>query len=126
MLRTGMATAVGVSNISVVYLYVRDMERSLAFYRDMLGIPLEGDEHWAEATFPGGTRFALHTAHEGIGELSSGTVNISLEVEDAGAAAALLRERGTDVRDAVSDSWGTAVDVVDPDGYIVSLFQRPA
>jgi len=62
----------------------------------------------------------------GIGELSSGTVNISLEVEDAGAAAALLRERGTDVRDAVSDSWGTAVDVVDPDGYIVSLFQRPA
>ena len=59
MLRTGMETAVGVSNISVVYLYVRDMERSLAFYRDLLGIPLEGDEHWAEAAFPGGTRFAL-------------------------------------------------------------------
>jgi lactoylglutathione lyase len=126
MLRTGMATAVGVSNISVVYLYVRDMERSLAFYRDLLGIPLEGDEHWVETTFPGGTRFALHAVHEGIGELSSGTVNISLEVEDAGAAAALLRERGAEVRDAVRDSWGTVVDVVDPDGYIVSLFQRPA
>jgi lactoylglutathione lyase len=126
MLRTGMATAVGVSNISVVYLYVRDMERSLAFYRDLLGIPLEGDEHWVETTFRGGTRFALHAAHEGVGELSSGTVNISLEVEDADAAAARLRERGADVRDAVRDSWGTAVDVVDPDGYIVSLFQRPA
>jgi lactoylglutathione lyase len=125
MLRTGMATAVGVSNISVVYLYVRDMERSLAFYRDLLGIPLEGDERWVETTFPGGTRFALHAAHEGIGELSSGTVNISLEVEDAGAAAELLRERGADVRDAVRDSWGTAVDVVDPDGYVISLFQQP-
>jgi predicted enzyme related to lactoylglutathione lyase len=29
-----------VSRISVVYLYVSDMERSAAFYRDLLGIPL--------------------------------------------------------------------------------------
>jgi hypothetical protein len=52
MLRTGMEAAVRVSNVSVVYLYVRDMERSLTFYRDLLGIPLEGDEDWTEATFP--------------------------------------------------------------------------
>jgi lactoylglutathione lyase len=125
MLRTGMATAVGVSKINVVYLYVRDMERSLSFYRDLLGIPLEGDEHWAETTFPGGTRFALHVAHEGLGELSSGTVNVSLEVEDADGAAAILRERGADVREPMRDEWGTAVDVIDPDGYTISLFQRP-
>ena len=120
-----MATAVGVSNISVVYLYVRDMERSLAFYRDLLGIPLEGDSDWAETTFPGGTRFALHAAHEGLGELSSGTVKVSFGVEDADAAAAILRERGVDVREAMRDEWGTAFNVVDPDGYTISLFQRP-
>ena len=120
-----MATAVGVSKISVVYLYVRDMERSLAFYRDLLGIPLEGDAHWAETTFPGGTRFALHATHEGVGELSSGTVSVSLEVEDADEAAALLRDRGMDVREPMRDEWGTVVDVIDPDGYTVSLFQRP-
>jgi hypothetical protein len=28
----GMATAVGISSIGVVYLYVRDMARSVAFY----------------------------------------------------------------------------------------------
>ena len=120
-----MATAVGVSSISVVYLYVRDMERSLAFYRDLLGIPLEGDEHWAETTFPGGTRFALHATHEGVGELSSGTVKVSFGVEDADEAATMLRERGVDVREAMRDEWGTAVDVIDPDGYRISLFQRP-
>jgi lactoylglutathione lyase len=125
MLRTGMTTAVGVSNINVVYLYVRNIERSLAFYRDLLGIPLEGDAHWAETTFPGGTRFALHAAHEGLDELSSATVSVSFEVEDADAAAKFLRERGVDVREAMSDEWGTAVDVVDPDGYTISLFQRP-
>jgi predicted enzyme related to lactoylglutathione lyase len=80
-----METAVGVSNISVVYLYVRDMERSLAFYRDLLGIPLEGDGHWTEATFPG----------------------------------------GADVGETMRKDWGTAVDVVDPDGYTITLFQRP-
>ena len=120
-----MATAVGVSSISVVYLYVRDMERSRAFYRDLLGIPLEGDEHWAEATFPGGTRFALHATHEGVGELSSGTVKISLAVDDADDAAALLRDHGIEVHEAMHDEWGTAVDVIDPDGYRISLFQRP-
>ena len=42
MLRV-MATAAEslVRGLSVVYLYVTDMERSLAFYRDLLGIPLE-------------------------------------------------------------------------------------
>ena len=30
-----------VSRLNVVYLIVRDIERSLAFYRDVLGIPLE-------------------------------------------------------------------------------------
>jgi catechol 2,3-dioxygenase-like lactoylglutathione lyase family enzyme len=104
---------------------VRDKQRSLSFYRDLLGMPLEGDEHWAETTFPGGTRFALHAAHDGMSALSSGTMNVSLEVEDADAAAALLRARGVEVRKTLREDWGTAVEVVDPDGYTINLFQRP-
>src|SRR2546423_14356098 len=53
-----------VSRINVVYLYVREMERSLAFYRDLLGIPLAGDDDWQEADL--GVRFALHRWHEGV------------------------------------------------------------
>ena len=120
-----MATAIGVSGISVVYLYVRDMKRSLAFYRDLLGVPLEGDDHWVETVFPWGTRFALH-AHDGVGELSSGTVRIDFGVEDVAAAADFLRSRGVDVRATMEDDWGTAVEIVDPDGYRINLFQRPA
>ncbi len=76
MLRTGMATAVGVSRISV-------------------------------------------------GDLSSGTVSVSFEVEDADAAAVLLREQGVEARESLRDEWGTAVEIVDPDGYTIKLFQRP-
>jgi predicted enzyme related to lactoylglutathione lyase len=114
-----------VSRVSVVYLYVSDMERSLRFYRDLLGIPLEGDEDWAEAAL-GGTRFALHATHEGIGELSAGTIHVSLEVADADAAAERLRAESVETHETMRDEWGTAVEVVDPDGYRVYLFQPPA
>jgi predicted enzyme related to lactoylglutathione lyase len=114
-----------VSRISVVYLYVSDMGRSLRFYRDLLGIPLEGDDDWTEATL-GGTRFALHATHEGIGELSAGTIHVSLEVADVDAAAERLRADGVETRETMRDEWGTALEVVDPDGYRVYLFQPPA
>jgi catechol 2,3-dioxygenase-like lactoylglutathione lyase family enzyme len=42
-----------VSRLNVVYVYVRDVARSRAFYRDQLGIALEGDEHWQQADLGG-------------------------------------------------------------------------
>ena len=123
----GMATDATrlVSRINVVYLMVRDMERSLGFYRDVLGIPLEGDEDWVEADL-GGARFALHLTHEGVGEPSSGTVSINLEVADAEAATERVRAAGFDARETMREEYGTAYEVVDPDGYRIRLFQPPA
>jgi len=114
-----------VSRLNVVYLYVREWEQSLAFYRDLLGIPLAGDDTWAEASL-GSTRFALHRAHEGVGELGSGSVHIDFEVDDVGSAAERLRAAGVEVRETMRDEWGAAVEVIDPDGYRIALFQPPA
>jgi len=114
-----------VTRVNVVYLYVSDMGRSLAFYRDLLGIPMEGDEHWQEATL-GETRFALHHAHEGIGELSAGTIHVNLEVADVDDAAARLRAAGAELEETMRDEWGAALRVRDPDGYDLYLFQPPS
>jgi lactoylglutathione lyase len=121
-----MTTATGslVRGLSVVYLYVSDMERSLAFYRDLLGIPLEGDADWQEAKL-GETRFALHGSHEGIGHPSSGTIHVDLEVQDIDAAADRLRAAGVEVAETMRDEWGAAAKLVDPDGYELYLFQPP-
>jgi len=126
MLRA-MGTAVEplVRTVSVVYLYVVNMERSLGLYRDVLGIPLAGDGDWQEATL-GGTRFALHKTHEGIGPHSSGTIHISLGVADIDAAAERVRSAGFDVKETMRDEWGVAEQVVDPDGYEIYLFQPPS
>jgi lactoylglutathione lyase len=113
-----------VSRVSVVYLYVSDMERSAAFYRDVLGVPLEGDDNWQEAML-GDVRFALHRTRDGIGSLSSGTIRVNLEVADIDAAAERLRSAGAEVGETMRDDWGSALDVVDPDGYRLYLFQPP-
>jgi lactoylglutathione lyase len=113
-----------VRGINVVYLYVSDMERSLAFYRDLLGLPLEGGGDWQEARL-GETRFALHLAHEEVGELSAGTIHVDFEVADIDAAAERLRAAGVEVKETMRDQWGAAVEITDPDGYRLYLFQPP-
>jgi len=113
-----------VTKVNVVYLYVSDMERSASFYRDMLGIPLDGDEHWQEASL-GGTRFGLHQTHEAIGPLSAGTIHLNLEVDDIDAAADRLAAAGVDVEETMRDDWGAALRISDPDGYELYLFQPP-
>jgi len=113
-----------VKDLSVVYLYVRDLERSAAFYRDLLGIGLEASRGWAEATLPGGTRFALHAWHEGAPEPgTTGSVHVDFGVDDIDAAAARLRDAGVDVREIRRESYGSHCTFVDPDGYELELFQ---
>jgi predicted enzyme related to lactoylglutathione lyase len=126
MLRAvGTTTEPLVRRLNVVYLYVSEMERSVRFYRDLLGVPLEGDGDWQEASL-GGTRFALHLAHDGVGPLSAGTIHVDLEVADLEAATERLRAAGVDVGETMRDDWGAAARVTDPDGYELYLFQPPA
>ena len=126
MLRAvGTTTEPLVRRLNVVYLSVSEMERSLGFYRDLLGIPLEGDEDWQEASL-GETRFALHLAHEVIGPLSSGTVHVNLEVAGLDAAMERLRAAGVEVEETMREDWGAAARITDPDRYELYLFQPPA
>lgn len=121
-----MATPVA-KRISVVWLYVRDVQRSVAFYNEKLGIPVHlhpDDPHWAEHSFPDGTRFALHAAGPNA-EVGSGTVNLDFQVEDIDAAVATLRERGVTCSEIEREPWGSACELRDPDGYRIGLYQPP-
>ena len=118
-----------VSSINVVYLYVRDVDRSVAFYRDLLGVPLVRDEHdaaWAEAKLPGGIRFALHQSHPGGEPQTPSSVVIDFETSDIEAAAERLRAAGVRVGELMRKEWGSALEVYDPDGYRIDLFEPPA
>ena len=110
------------SRISVVFLYVKDLERASRFYGDLFGVELAGDDDWRETQLDG-IRFALHKWHDGAPEPSSGGVVVDLEVADIDAAAQRLRDAGVEVNEITRQPYGSFCDFTDPEGYTLQLFQ---
>lgn len=119
-------------------LRVGDMDRSIAFYRDVLGMELR-----SRKDFPGGeftlaflgfagdpTEIEL-THNWGRSDYTLGDAygHVAFAVEDAAAACARVRERGGRVtREAGPMMHGTTVIafVEDPDGYKIEFIERKA
>jgi resuscitation-promoting factor RpfA len=122
-----MATAS--PRLSTVMLRVADLQRSLGFWRDRLGLkPLGAFESFAFLD-AGGVRVALNAVappKEPDGGLSALT-EIVLEFHDVRAAYADLTAKGITFRtppravtgDTARELW--ACDCRDPDGHLVSI-----
>ena len=118
------------NQVGYVILFVSDLERSLAFYRDVIGLPfkLEGDGYVEFATQ--GTRFGLYdrnrldelTGHDGEAPGRPGGEVVFL-VEDVDAEAERLRAAGVTVlRGPLDRPWGhRTLHLEDPDGFVVEL-----
>jgi lactoylglutathione lyase len=119
-------------------LRVGDLERSLAFYTDVLGMKLLRRQDYPDGRFtlafvgygPESEQAAIELTHNWDTrqyELGGGFGHVALEVPDARAACAEIKQRGgTVVREAGPMKHGTTVIafVQDPDGYKIELIQR--
>ncbi|MDE2480744.1 MAG: VOC family protein [bacterium] len=93
-----------VRDIDAVYYTVTNLERSTAFYAELLGVPPTAAAHgyYSEWTFPGGTSFGLY-ASAGYTGGQSGSVMFA--VDDVAAAMAECKARGiTFDDDAVTET----------------------
>ena len=119
--------------VGYVILFVADMERSVGFYRDVLGVPLRlrGDGYVEFATR--GARFGLYDRNRleeltGQGpeppERAGGEVVFL--VADVDAEAARLRAAGaTILKGPVDRAWGhRTLHLEDPDGFVVELAEE--
>jgi lactoylglutathione lyase len=124
---------------------VRDLNVSIAFYRDMLGMSELGRETYSDAEFTVVFMGYGERRNEAVIELTHnwgennyehGTAfgNISLEVNDIFAVENFLKEQGVHISRAagllpiVSQEMGfkhTLAFITDPDGYRVELMQKP-
>ncbi|HEV2782238.1 MAG TPA: VOC family protein [Actinophytocola sp.] len=109
---------------SRILLRPKDRARSLAFYRDALGLAVYRE-------FPGGTVFFLGNGFlelSGQGEAGpSPDVALWLQVRDLAAAATRLGERGVPVlREPRREPWGLhEMWISDPDGLRIVVVEIP-
>jgi len=105
---------------------VADMQRSLRFYRDLLGFevayafPAEGEPEFASLEVEGGGSIGISTADQPV---QAATTAIWLYCDDVDAAIGELREAGVPiVAEPADQPWGERVgSVADPDGYKIHI-----
>jgi catechol 2,3-dioxygenase-like lactoylglutathione lyase family enzyme len=113
-----------VSQLDHVYYWVAEMERAVAFYRDVLGLELkrrDGD-NWAVFD-AGGRMFALHGAVEGR-PVSAGGATAVFSVGDLDRARAMLSERGVEFgHEGDVAGYARFASFKDPDGNTVQFIE---
>ena len=109
---------------------VSDMDRSIAFFRDTLGLKLEfttEDFPWAEFSAPP-TTLALFDPKKFRAEAPDpkiGGASIYLAVEDVNATVEELKEKGVPIAfDPMESPVCWLAGILDPDGNLVGLHQR--
>ena len=117
--------------VQYVMILVRDMNRSVAFYRDTLGLPLRFESsHWSEFATDGVT-VALHLSEGGALSESehkrAGQARPGLAVTDLDAFHSQMVERGVPCLQPPKEVFGARVSqYADPDGLIISVSQIAA
>ncbi|HWM11089.1 MAG TPA: VOC family protein [Solirubrobacteraceae bacterium] len=110
-----------IKKVGNVFQEVRDMERAVTFYRDVLRLPLkfQDGDRWA-AFDAGGTTVALAAAEDPWGPLPGTT--LSFKVDDVDEWAREAAERGMEVSGPEDGPHERKVTVTDPDGHRMVVY----
>jgi len=100
-----------------------DYERSLAFYRDILGLAIAREYAGGTVFFAGQSLIEL----AGHGEPKTSSASLWLQVRDVYEAQAQLAARGARIaREARQEFWGLhEMHISDPDGVTLIFVQIP-
>lgn len=111
-----------INKIDLVFVYVTDLEHSISFYRDVLGMDMiYRSAVWAEF-LSGETRFALWKKEQDFLAQHS---HVFLSVDDIAGVCAELERREVEITfPPTSYFYGTVAEIMDPDGNVVGLYER--
>jgi catechol 2,3-dioxygenase-like lactoylglutathione lyase family enzyme len=121
------------SGVQDVHYNVRDMQRAVAFYRDVLGMRvLDSNDWWTSLEFFG-ARIGLHwtggapvptVLYDDHGARHGAT--LTLRSTDLDADLGYLQRAGCLVIGRSDNPWGRLASVTDPDGNVLKLMQPPS
>lgn len=116
-----------IKKVGNVILAVKDLDKSIAFYHDLIGLPIKNQRRsWVDLG-TSGALLSLHPASltaEHIGSSIENGITIGFLVGDVKSAVDELRGKGVKIyREIVDREAGKNAVILDPDGYLVSLFE---
>lgn len=117
--------------IDYVILYVSDLERAIAFYRDVIGLPFKFSDNGYAEFATANLKFALFEtarARALIGREPDGAFasEILILTDDVDAESERLRAAGAEILSGPEDRpWGhRTLHVAGPDGHVVEFAQE--
>jgi predicted enzyme related to lactoylglutathione lyase len=113
-----------VDRLDLILYWVSDMDRAIAFYRDLLGLRLirRDEDKWAELD-AGGRRLALHSVADGE-SMKPGGATAVFSVEDLDRAKAELAARGISFgHEGDVTGYGRFASFLDSEGNTVQLIE---
>jgi len=112
-----------VKKVGNVILAVRDLNKSIEFYNKILGMPIKRQrENWVDL----GQSGALISLHPSSAELPTPNdmIMIGFVVGDVSSAIDELKSKNVKIhRDIQNKSSGKNAIILDPDDYMISLFE---
>lgn len=116
-----------IKRVGNVILAVKDLDKSVEFYHNILGLPIKNQRRTWVDLGQSGALLSLHPASLTAKHLSNSLENgivIGFVVGDVKSAIDELKTKGVKVyREIVEREAGKNAIVLDPDEYMVSLFE---
>ncbi len=113
-----------IGKLGLIMVVVNDMQRSTAFYRDVLGLKVQYESaEWTQFD-AGNIGVGLHAPSQKLHPQHTNAVQIGFYVPDIQKAVDELRAKGVHVvKEPVQETFGWLAIVADPDGYHIQLGQ---
>ena len=117
-----------IKRIGNIILEVKDLENSIKFYHEILGMPIKNERrNWVDLGQQSGGVLSLHPASITTSHTDSSKENgilIGLTVGDLRSAMEELSSANVKIfRDIQERQAGKNAVILDPDGYLISLFE---
>lgn len=120
-------TTVKLDKIGVILLGIADVSKSLAFYRDRLGMSVQFSNEAFAFLSAGGVTLGLSKELAKVRTPVPGATEIVFSVSNVHEAYAALKGRGVafNREPRIIDGTNWAANFLDPDGHQLSLFGPP-
>ncbi len=116
-----------IKKLGNVILAVKDLDKSLEFYHEIIGLPIRNQRRTWIDLGTGGAIISLHPASlsaEHIGSSIENGITLGFLVGDIKSAVEELKSKGIKIyREIVERDAGKNAIVLDPDDYLVSFFE---